>query len=98
MAWTSKGKFTESRSIKKWIEKNFYRGNRVFDRRLGVVTSNTSGDDPTGEMLTVPPGTLAVNLEDNKVWIFDDNDGDWRQICGTVAAPLSKKKKKKTVE
>ena len=71
MAWLSVDKFTESRSVKKWVENEFYQGHRVFDRRAAFITSMLAGDDPTGMLKTVPYGTVAVNMADKKVWIHD---------------------------
>jgi len=87
MAWLSVEAATESRSVKKWVEKEFYRGHRVFDRRASFVTSTLPDDDPTGVLKTVPYGTVAVNMTDKKVWIFDATTEDWYQIAGTQVAP-----------
>jgi len=95
MAWLSVDKFTESRSVKKWVEHEFYAGHRVFDRRAAFITSMLAGDDPTGMLKTVPYGTVAVNMADKKVWIHDATTDEWYQIAGAQAAPRKEKKYKK---
>ena len=93
MAWLNVNKYTEARSLKKWVENMFYQGHRVFDRRCRFLSSMTTGDDPTGMMSNAPYGTVAVNLKDEKVWIHDAVKKAWVLIAGDQAAPRKKSKK-----
>jgi hypothetical protein len=93
MAWLNIDKFTESRSLKKWVENLYYQGRRVFDRRCPFISSMTTGDDPTGMLGTAPYGTVAVNTKDEKVWIHDAVAKEWVLIASPPAPPKKKSKK-----